>query len=241
MPRRSDRTRNRPRRRGGASRSFRGRILIVTEDTKSSLTYFEEVRASLGLPEENVTVEPGDGSDPVSVVETAVESAYRAGSGKKAFDRVFVVVDRDQHGKFDEAMTMLDQFNAATSTGTRRVHKWAPNKGQPDEQQRFELVLSDPCFELWLLLHFTPWTSAFAATKDGSVCAKVQHELKRDGRLPNYDKGASGWWDATRERYDEAKANAEAGVAAAERTGNTDPSTTVYEVVEAILSISRRR
>lgn len=242
MPRRSERRRHKPRR-GARFRSFRGKILIVTEDTKSSVGYFEEIRVEHRIPEQNVRVIPGSGSDPDRVVRTA-EALLREESraGTRAVDRVFVVIDRDSHATYDPAITLLRQLNeAAASGGTQRVKGWKPPDDKP-ERERFELVLSDPCFELWLLLHFTPWNSPFSASGSNSICGSVANELKKSGRLPDYDKGKRGWWAKTKYKYkSEGKPNAFAANEASAQAERTNPSTTVYEVVEAILEIGRQQ
>lgn len=204
--------------------------------------YFEEIRVECRLPEANVRVVPGDGSDPVSVVRTAVARLHdEEGGGDTRVDRVFVVIDRDAHANFDEAMVLLRQANEAAATGgTRRVRAWtAPEESTA--RPRFERVLSDPCFELWLLLHFTPWTAAVAAGGGRSACGSVVHELKQPGRLPDYDKGTDGWWARTEPYYEaHGKPNALAANAASTAAGRTNPSTTIYDVVGAIIDIRLR-
>ncbi len=74
-------------------------------------------------------------------------------------DQVWMVIDRD-----DWNITSLDRIGIQNNL----------NKAN------FNLALSNPCFELWLLLHFTFYA------KTGTNCKTIIRELKK--YLPNYDK-----------------------------------------------------
>jgi hypothetical protein len=77
------------------------------------------------------------------------------GMGAEEFDEIWCVFDRDQHERFHEAIQM------------------ARDNG-------FELAVSNPDFELWLLLHFRE--SPGARHRDDL------RRLLRDEHLPGYDK-----------------------------------------------------
>jgi len=221
--------------RNAKTRSLRRRILIVTEDTVSSNKYVEQVRVDFRLPEANVAVIPGHGSDPVSVVETAVKILRENGP----FDRVFVVIDRDSHANFSEAMQKLRQYNINAKSGSRRIRKWI----SPDREEtidRFEKVLSVPCFEFWILLHFIYQRSAFLATGDKSMCDVVISELRTASRYPQYQKGDRNLWDETKARYEDfARPNAIKTRQDVERTQRSNPSTNFYIVIDELLRMRR--
>ena len=71
------------------------------------------------------------------------------------------------------------------------------------------LVLSMPCFEYWLLLHFEYTTRAFLGTPGRSACSRVISELKR--HLPDYEKNDPRLFVRLREQMPEAVARAKQG------------------------------
>lgn len=88
-----------------------------------------------------------------------VEFAIKQKSG---YDKTYCVIDRDQHSKFHEAL-------------------------QKAQGKKIEVIISIPCFEYWLLLHFEYVSRPFRAAQ-GSDCNEVIKVLKKN--LPNYEKDA---------------------------------------------------
>ena len=84
----------------------------------------------------------------------AVKDARRSGDDNLRFDEVWCVFDRDDHERFDAACQMA-------------------------RDNLFGLAVSNPCFELWLLLHFQD--NPGAQHRD-----RIKEMLAR--QLPGYDK-----------------------------------------------------
>lgn len=127
-----------PRKRG--HRSFGSKVLIACEGAKTETGYFEGIRISRRLPTVQVVVVQGSGSDPLSVVNTAIDER-RHWQLEKRWDRsdtAWAVFDGDEHRSAN-----LDRWNRALSVA---------------ERERIHLAISNPCFELWYLLHFTSQT-----------------------------------------------------------------------------------
>jgi RloB-like protein len=112
------------------------------------------------------------GTDPKSVVESAEGIFHSEG---RRFERICVVFDRDDHLEYANAIHMAEA----------RITRF-----RNDERRTvfFEAIVSVPCFELWLLLHFS----------------NVQSWIHRDRALselkvyiPNYAKGMPNVFDAT--------------------------------------------
>jgi len=109
--------------------------LVVTEGEKTEPLYLNAFRQEKRLATATIKVVPSNrGSDPVSVVRYALElreenKKLSRKTGEPKFDRVYCLIDRDQHANFHEAVQL------ARSRGI-----W--------------LVRSIPCFEVWFLLHF---------------------------------------------------------------------------------------
>ena len=206
-PRGPDKTRRR-----GPQREPYDRVLIVCEGTKTEPDYFREIVEAYRLSSANVVVASGRGSDPESVVTTAVERY----EGDPDYDGVYVVVDRDAHVGFASAE---DRMRNAPG-GLRDVA---------------HLVPSTPCFEYWLLLHFEETAKPYAKTGRRSPCANVIRDL--EAHLPSYSKGGGRTFADTREHVEEAKARAARRLIEAERAGTENPTTYVHVVVERLQTL----
>ncbi|MCY0947686.1 RloB family protein [Streptomyces antarcticus] len=149
--------RTKPLRRASGSRAEQSRFLIYCEGECTEDQYFKGLRQELrSLP---VTINIGpDHGEPLSLVRSAIkhkERAERSAADRYTpYDEVWCVVDIEapvRHPSLDEAIKL------ARRSG---VH----------------LALSNPCFELWLLLHIKDvsayQTSAAAqkAMEDDGAC-----------------------------------------------------------------------
>ena len=147
----SDR-RNRDRRtaRGPSERSQRRLLLVVCEGNGTEPDYIHGFVRHQRDAMVKVTI-PRERGDPKKVVEIAKKINGASGDD---FDEVWCVFDRDEHERFFDAITM------------------ARDNG-------FELAISNPCFELWLVLHFRE-----------SPGMQHRDHLRRMLRdlLPGYDK-----------------------------------------------------
>ena len=119
-------------RRPAPHRAPRPFVLIVCEGAKTEPQYFDGFRKAKRLSRGLIEIVPGSesGTNPKSIVEHA--KARRAEATKREnieFDEVWCVFDRDEHEWFAEAM---EQARA----------------------NHMRVALSNPSFELWLLLHF---------------------------------------------------------------------------------------
>lgn len=111
------------------------RLLVVCEGRRTEPDYIRGFERHV----RNATVEieiPRDHGDPKRLVEIAKERSHDARDAARRyrddflkFDEVWCVFDRDDHERFHDAMSM------------------ARDNG-------IELAISNPCVELWLLLHF---------------------------------------------------------------------------------------
>ena len=153
-------------RRRGSTRQPNERILIVCEDSKSAADYFKAARRYFGLT--SVVVSGDCGSAPINVVESAKQKYDESVSETNSFDHVYCVFDRDTHPTYQKALNCIKTWKS--------------------QSLPFEAITSVPCFEYWLLLHFTCSTKPYHATGKNSASDKVKKELKVRGRLPGYTK-----------------------------------------------------
>lgn len=139
---------------------FSKRILILCEDEKSALSYFNSFRRDEKFRRDlsSVSVEvlhPKDHS-PVGLVVEAKRKKLLAKRDRNPYDEIWIVLDRDGHINFPAALNM------ATDNGIR-------------------FALSIICFEYWILLHFEQTLKPFQR------CDELIKYLKKK-YLPHYDK-----------------------------------------------------
>lgn len=193
------------------SRQSYDRILVVCEGKKTEPNYFNSLRDHLKLSNSNVVVTGECGSDPSSVVAKANEVKKR----DSGYDRVFCVFDKDKHERYAEAV------DTAKANG-------------------FIAITSIPCFEVWILLHFTFTDKPYSASKGKSICDQVVKDVK-DVRvlagLGNYQKGEKNIFLELRDRLPDAIENAERLRAQNKKSGSDNPSTLIDTLINDLFSL----
>jgi len=187
-------------------------FVIATEDTHAPKQYF----GHLALPRVRVIVleTPDDTghSSPIHVLNRLRESHREYASRKEIQhdDEFWVLIDTDHH------------FDPSHRAGTLRAMTEAKQKG-------FRVAVSNPCFELWLLLHH----QAVEAGMEFGGCGEVEAKIRE--LLGSYNKAALRKEDFPPEKIPEAIGRA--------RQLDTDPNgpwpqetgTHVYRMMERIL------
>lgn len=190
-----------------AKRSPYDMVLIVCEGEKTEPNYFRALVDDLRLNTANIVIAPNvTGSSPRTIVDVALEE-YRK---DKEYDRVYCVFDKDRHTTYDNALDKIQRARLG--------------KGH--------LILattSVPCFEFWLLLHFTYTTKPFD-TSPGSICANVIADLRT--HLPRYAKGNVDIYQATKDKLADAITNSKRVERHCEMADTDMPSTKIFELVE---------
>ncbi len=132
-------------RRGQPTREPYDRMLIVCEGKKTEPNYFNEMRQEARISTLHIRIlHSQEGPQPLQVVNSA-ESEFQK---TKQFEKVFAVFDRDDHKTYADAIAKAESLNG----------KLKNDEGKP---VLFEAIVSVPCFELWLLLHFANIQSYF--------------------------------------------------------------------------------
>lgn len=189
-----------------ATRIPKRRLLVVCEGKRTEPEYIAGFERHVRNARVEIEI-PKERGDPKRVVEIAkkctqdaVDEAKRQRDDFLAFDETWCVFDRDEHDRFADACTM------------------ARDNG-------FELAISNPCIELWLLLHFRE--------NPGMQSRHVVARMLR-AHLPREHKGIEfsllidGIFDAT-ERARRMDADAEAMGEA-----GRNPTTGFYRLTNAI-------
>lgn len=199
-------------RRKKARRSPYDMVLIVCEGEKTEPNYFKALIDDLQLNTANIIIANDiAGSSPRAIVDFALEEYKK----NREYDRVYCVFDKDRHTTYDNALD--------------RIKRTKLGKGHS-----IVAVTSVPCFEFWLLMHFTYTTKQFDTGK-GSICSNVISDLKK--YLPNYEKGFLDIYNSTSSEIITAIKNCKK-IAKHCRNANTDmPSTKVYDLVEYLMNL----
>lgn len=171
-------------------------MLVVTEGVRTEVQYLEGLVQHLRSTGTSVrgVRSKGIGRDPSQVVGAAIEMRDADTDGYSA---TWVVVDVDNHATLDSAL--------------REATK-----------EKINVVVSNPCFEMWLLWHYEECTS-YQETK--SAIARLTRFGHTDKQMPN-SFPYHGWNEAVRRAGD--------SVACGCRGPN--PSTAMPHLVEALRS-----
>jgi hypothetical protein len=209
--------------RGFRGRKRRGRIsrrlppkplvLIVCEGKKTEPEYFNEIRIKKRISKDRIkiiTSKECGGTDPKTIVVCAKEKRKELAKIEGLiYDEVWCVFDHDDHDKLKEA---IDQA-----------------KGN-----KFNTAFSNPCFELWCLLHFEMRT-AFISRDE------LSKKICSDNCLPHYDKGIKKWFDILYANLPDATTRA-ISLRKFHRDNlnaeNINPSTNVDELVSIINNLN---
>ena len=187
----------------------RARILIVCEGAKTEPIYFDALCRHKRLTRAEVEIVGEEcGSHPRSVVDHAVCVMNEKHSDDDPYDTVWCVFDRDDHERIHEALTRARDCN-------------------------INVAFSNPCFEIWFLLHFEYSTAE-------RTRRAVASQLKE--HIPKYNKSMDVY-DLLREHQDEAIRNADTlrkHHLNGGGKGTENPSTTVYRLVTRLNNLARR-
>lgn len=197
-----------------AARRPRLRILIVSEGAKTEGLYLSLFARALRASNVSVDIMGREcGSDPLTVVEFARDRFQE----DKGYDLCYCVIDRDNHD--------LNRFNAATALAKAVDGKY--------KSRYFTAIVSDPCIEFWFILHFVYFRSPFVneGSKSRADCALT--ELKK--HMPDYSKSNKGQFEKIIPKTETAIINSKKAWQDAENTNESNPSTSMHNMIERIL------
>jgi hypothetical protein len=188
-------------------------LLIGCEGRITEPLYFRAIRGDLRLPTERVLIVRPDGSDPLKVVEAVID-ARQEQKAKRAWlqsDQAWTVFDGDEHRLSDP-----QRWNKAL---------------QLAEAREIRLAVSNPSFELWLLLHF----------RDHAANATPQEVLRLlRQEVPDYDKATCLYPDRLKQTTTQAIERARSlGERARDHTTapHPNPSSGVGDLVAELFSL----
>lgn len=192
-------------------------IHIVCEGINTEPEYFIKCKDDYGAGLVDLKIVPGAGV-PKTLVETAIALRQKLiaekRKSKNSFDacfRVWAVFDRDEHPHVAEAL-------------------------QNAEEHGIDVAFSDPCFEIWPLLHLTD---------HGSQDHRHEVQKKLSSLMPTYehDKGAIIDYPMIKDSFEVAYARAQK-LNKARNEENCPmgcPSTTVGNLVLKIIQNGKKK
>jgi hypothetical protein len=186
-------------------------ILVVCEGEVTERQYLGGFAQAQGAGTVRVQI-VAPGGDPRMLVRRAAELRDEAAGRAKrerdenlAYDEVWCVFDVDEHARLEEARHLA-------------------------REQNVRLAVSDPCFELWLILHFADQGAALDARRAREVLRRHIPEYRKHVR---YAELAPGYVDAVRRAAMLEQRHSRAGV----QGGN--PSTDVHHLTERIRELGK--
>lgn len=196
---------NRKSRNTGKKREEKKKVLISLEDTKSAKYYFRKLIQDKGLSGD-VTFANHIGTDPGNVVEAIVKDSKKA-----RYEKKWAVIDKDDYSR--------KQINGAI-----------------DRARALSIcvAISNECYELWILLHFTPVT---AHTSRADLRRQLNIQFRSHFNI-DYSKASQDVYQLIIGMQDDALRNARNLVISCVRENDVidpfanNPLTTVHQLVE---------
>ncbi|TQR61525.1 RloB family protein [Campylobacter troglodytis] len=136
-------------------------ILIVCEGEKTEKNYFNRLKNFLKLTSVSIEILPSSHPTPMQVINYVGQKAKKVSE----YDEIYCVIDRDTHKDFDKALSKVQSIKLKNTI--------------------LKAIVSDPCFEFWILCHFTATTQHFGGN---SPCLQVQKHKDFKKNLPHYSK-----------------------------------------------------
>ncbi len=196
--------------------------MIVCEGEKTEPLYFKALVARLGLTTAEVEVCGECGSAPKSVVRF----------GKKKFDcdpdfdLIFFVFDRDSHPDYDDAIRLVQQFQLQRKLKGKTV----------------AAITSNPCFEVWFMLHFEAFRKPCAVGGGKSPCGNLISLLKRKPEFGDYEKGQGNHFEILYSRLPKARLNAALTLQQSREIGDREhhgnPTTFVHLLIDELEGVA---
>ena len=187
------------------------RFLIVVEGAVTECQYFNAIRTLRRISTANIEVIPPGPTSPVEMVEKALQLRNKS-KRSDPYDQVWCV--------FDAEAKLTQPARVGFQEALDRAGR-----------QKIQIAYSNPCFELWILLHHedcNAWKSSDAVKSRCSQLNCVQGK-----KIQNIQQML--------QRHDEARRRAEALVQNHDQNGTTtsadrNPETTVHLLVDALFA-----
>lgn len=200
-------------------------ILIVTEDTKSSVEYLKVLWAKLSKDkckalQESVKIYPShEGSSP----DRVLGSAENKNEEMDGFDEIYCVMDVDSHQLLNSTLQKIRSKSFRT--------------------RGFQAIVSNPCFEYWILLHSDESDAPFNRKGKKSPCDCVQDKIKKNKNhaFNKYQKGSDFDWRCALSKIEQAQTRAisrSERILGAQNPEDVNPSTNFHCLINRLIQQS---
>ncbi len=211
--------------RKGKKRYEGDKILIVCEGTDTEPNYFNALKEHFQLHQAAIEIVPSSGSAPQTVVKYAKKAIEKACSEGDPYTKVYCVIDKDRHPGYSNALQTIRDF-------------------EPDNEKHCGTILcaipSVPCFEYWILMHFTRTTRSFG-TGGSSPCDQLIRTALST-YIPGYQKAErKSAKELVSTKLKTARTNSAITLQAAKNAGTDDPSTKVHLLVDELEYLKENR
>jgi hypothetical protein len=186
-------------------------LLVVCEGKVTEPQYLRGFRGAQGANTVRLHVET-PGGDPRALVERAAElrdeaagRAARERDGNLAYDAVWCVFDVDDHARLPAARDLAERVGIS-------------------------LAVSNPCFELWLILHFRDHAAHLTSRQAAILLGK---HVRDYGKHVRYEDLSNGYGDAVERASTLERRHSAAG------TDGGNPSTGVHRLTERIRELGK--
>ncbi len=191
-------------------------ILIVCEGEKTEPIYFNALKDRLRMAMVDVEI-VGEGGAPITVVNRAIarreerKQIAKKSLTKTEYEVIYCVVYVDMHETLDQAI----------------------DKARGNE---ICVILSNPCFEYWYILHFRKTSAPFSRSRDAKSALRQQH--------PTYSESDTTIFNVVYPRRKTAIKNSKEVLREqhndAEDLRNCNPSTHVHKIVEYLQNTAQQ-
>jgi len=199
------------------SKEPRKSILIVCEGSKTEPIYFNSLRSNLRLAMVNVKI-VGEGAAAITVVDRAIElREERKRLAKTSLTRT----------EYEIVYCVIDVEAPKAESLSRVVNKARGNK--------LEVVLSNPCFEYWYILHFRKTSAPFNTSQDAKSALRREHRAYCESDTTIFDVVYPKTADAIKHSKEVLKEQHND----AEDLSDCNPSTHVHRIVEYLQNAAK--
>lgn len=194
-------------------------VIIVSEGV-TEYNYFNDFRRSLRGKRVNIILEKPCGSAPINVIDTAIEYC----ENNEGIKFAFCVVDKDEHTTIGTALNKITAYSPRKSAKSKPI---------------YSPIISVPCFEIWLILHFSYTTKSYTRNGSKSPADNVLSHLIK--LFPEYSKTLSDLYTRLSHKLGTAINNANRLQTQNNLTETENPSTNVHELIEFIKAKTKER
>ena len=201
-------------------------VLIVCEGTQTEPNYLMELKEHLAIDQAAIDIIPSTGSAPSSVVKYAKEAIEQACAKGNPYAKVYCVIDKDTHLSYASALADVKNFNESSRKNPCKTVLC--------------VISSVPCFEYWILMHYTSSTAVFG-TGSLSPCQHLISTALR-AQVPGYQKADRTFSrKIIEEKLSIARQNSAITLRSALSAVTDDPSTQMHLLIDELEILKNNR